>query len=79
MNDPGWPSVSDYLAWAQGRGCTVTVQPITREGRELQIVTITAPHGAVAVEIAMQLDDPLMSTTIARLDRRLGMKSHLFR
>lgn len=74
-----WPSVTDYADWAREQGCTVTFKPIERDGRSLQIVTIVAVSGAAAIEVVMEPGDPLMSTTIARLDRRLGMKSHLFR
>lgn len=74
-----WPSLADYVEWAQRQNCTATITLAEREGRLLQIVTIIASSGMRAVEIAMELDDPLMSTTIARLDRRLGIKSNLFR
>lgn len=73
------PSVQTYLDWARANRCTVRVTPVVRDGRRLQAVVICAPSGATVCEIVSESDDPLMSSTIARLDRRLGLKSYLFR
>ncbi len=73
------PTVRSYARWAEAQGCTLDAQPVTRGGQDLTALAIRSPAGAVALEIFMEWEDPLMSTTIARLDRRLGIKSHLFR
>lgn len=78
MTNRDWPTVSDYVSWAQGKGCTVVVGAAPG-GQAMQIVSIRAPSGAQAMEVVLEMHDPLMSTTIARLDRRLGIKSYLFR
>jgi len=74
-----WPSAHDYIGWAQDQGCVVTIVQTLRDGRALHIVSIASQAGQTAIEVVMELADPLMSSTVARLDRRLGMKSHLFR
>jgi hypothetical protein len=72
------PTVARYIDWARDCGCVVGVEPLVRGGQSLSAVSIWAPSGRGALEIVLELDDPLMSTTIARLDRRLGLKSSLF-
>ncbi len=78
-NPREWPTLSDYIAHARDAGFTVTTRKREEAGLPLIAVSIVTPEGAMAVEIAASLDDPLASTTIARLDRRLGRKSYLFR
>jgi hypothetical protein len=73
------PTYRSYRDWAQAQGCRCDSSDITRDERVLQALRIVAPSGARVTEILSELDDPVMSTTIARLDRRLGLKSHLFR
>lgn len=73
------PTVQTYLDWARAQNCAIDLAAIERDARLFQIVQIRAPSGASVTEIVSELHDPLMSTTIARLDRRLGLKSHLFR
>lgn len=72
------PTAASYIAWARAQGCVVGIEPVTRRGQPLNAVSIWAPSGQGALEIVLELDDPLVSTTIARLDRRLGLKSDLF-
>lgn len=79
MSDNGWPTVATYLDWARRQGCTVEMVECRRGDRSLFAVTIRAPSGAQVREIVAETTDPLMSTTIARLDRHLGLKSGLFR
>lgn len=74
----GWPDAHGYIAWARAQGCTAEVRAVPHQGQPLHAVTITAPSGRSALEIVLELEDPLMTTTVARLDRRLGLKSTLF-
>lgn len=76
---PKWPSMAAYCDAARARGCQVEIGETTRHQRQFTVIVIRAPAGATVSEIVGEIDDPAMSTTIARLDRRLGLKSHLFR
>ena len=73
-----WPSVAQYLDWARDQGCQVTCAPATSGPNDYQVARITAPGGRSVSEVFIQDGDPLMSTTVARLDRRLGLKSAFF-
>lgn len=75
----GWPSMATYCDWARARGCHVETVQKVRDERYFVVIVIRAPSGAAVTEIVGELGDPAMSTTIARLDRRLGLKSQLFR
>lgn len=78
MIDTRWLSAQAYVDWARHQGCIVTITPHSVDQRPLQAITFQAPSGSTALEIVVDMSDPLMSTTIARLDRRLGLKSYLF-
>jgi hypothetical protein len=74
-----WPTMAAYLAWAKASGCTVTLSaPNSDLPGAYRLATIISPRGASAVEVFAEEDEPLMSTSVARLDRRLGLKSRLF-
>jgi hypothetical protein len=72
------PPFEDYIEWAKGQGCKVNETHVSREnGHTYTIVTFVTPSGAWAVEVTSP-DDYLISNTVARLDRRLGLKSSFF-
>lgn len=76
----GHPTLGQYLAWARGEGCKVT-QGYTHapDGRPYSVTHIVSPDGERWVfDIGTQQSDYLVPTTIARLDRRLGMRSPYF-
>ncbi len=73
-----WPTVADYLAWARAQGCQVTLTQVPSGDNLYQLARIVAAQGAAVTEVFIQDSDPLMSTTVARLDRRLGLKSAFF-
>jgi hypothetical protein len=76
---PDYPPVCAYLDWARSQACEVELSTSDRFGHPVyQHAKITAPDGRFAVAIFIDDDDPLMSTTVAYLDRRLGLKSYLF-
>ncbi len=77
MSRAGWPTIQDYVDWAETRQCTVAAEPCGGEQR-LIMITIVAPSGARVIELVEAMTEPLMSTSVARLDRRLGVKSYLF-
>lgn len=71
--------MGDYLNWARAQGCSVRLSLATgdkTQGR--RIAAIRHPSGAHVFEPFSEEADPLASTTVARLDRRLGLKSYLF-
>lgn len=76
----GHPTLGQYMAWATKAGCTVKQGVVsTAAGRAEPVVKITSPDGERWVIVSGMLQDEyLMPTTIARLDRRLGMKSEFF-
>jgi hypothetical protein len=75
-----FPTVAAYLAWAKTQGCAVDLIDGPADGpAQYRMAIITAPGGDPRVlEIFQEETDVLMSTTIARLDRRLGLKSAFF-
>lgn len=73
-----WPTMAQYLDWARGQGCRVTCAEVESGPNAYKVARITAPDGRTVSEVFIQDSDPLMSTTVARLDRRLGLKSALF-
>ncbi len=68
----------DYIERARRNGCRIATATIERDGQQLRTMILTAPGGQVAIGIVTEWDEPLASTTIAHLDRRLGLKSHFF-
>ena len=73
-----WPSMAQYLDWARAQGCQVACAETVSGANVYQLARITAPSGRSVSEVFIQESDPLMSTTVARLDRRLGLKSAFF-
>lgn len=75
----GHPTLGIYADWALKQGCTVkygtTMAP---SGRAVSILKITAPSGKRVVATGTLQDEHLAPTTIARFDRRLGLKSPFF-
>jgi hypothetical protein len=70
-----WPTVAAYLDWARGAGCTVRI--VERAPYRCAIM-VNGQTGAQATEVFLEESDRVMSTNVARLDRRLGIKSHFF-
>jgi hypothetical protein len=67
-----------YIEWAKQQGCTNSEEHLARDnGQTFTIVTLAMPNGKWATEVT-SADDYLLSTTVARLDRRLGIKSTFF-
>ncbi len=74
-----YPSIAGYLDWARAQACRVELSVSDRFGQPIyRQAEITAPDGRRAVAVFIEDDDLLMSTTVAYLDRRLGLKSYLF-
>lgn len=72
----GHPTFARYLAWATEQGCTVqTGYTVDGHGRTHTLTRIVSPNGKWVVEAGTQQSDYLVPTTIARLDRRLGLTS----
>ena len=78
MSHPDRPTLRDYLACAESQTFHVAVAEVACGEQRLIAATITPLSGARAIELAEDLGDALMSTSVAQLDRRLGTKSHLF-
>ena len=72
------PTLGEYLAWAREQGCSVQwgVNPATGQS----VTRIVSPDGKrwVIAESGMPQSERLLPTTIARFDRRLGLKSPWF-
>lgn len=73
----GHPRFGEYLRWARKQGCKVesgvdyeTATGITR--------IVTADGKRWAIEVGTQHSEHLLPTTIARLDRLLGLESPWF-
>ena len=67
-----------YIEWAKQQGCTIREEHVSGDaGQSFKLVTFAMPNGKWATEVT-SADDHLISTTVARLDRRLGTKSAFF-
>ncbi len=75
----GHPQFADYCDWALQQGCKVqSGYTVTPDGKTMSVTRITAPSGKWVYEVGTQQGEFLVPTTIARLDRRLGLKSPFF-
>ena len=75
----GHPTFGSYVDWALKQGCTVrSGAKVTGGGRAVGLTQITAPSGKRVVVVGTHQNEYLVPTTIARLDRRLGLKSPFF-
>lgn len=71
----GHPTFAQYLQWAKAQGCTIQTGVIGVHG----VTKIVSPDGKRwVIEAETQQSSYLVPTTIARLDRRLGLKSPWF-
>ena len=75
-----WPTVRAYLDWAIGQGFDVRIVDLASPGvtRYRCALIVDRASGRSTPEIFQEEGDHLMSTTVARLDRRLGRKSYFF-
>jgi hypothetical protein len=70
------PTFREYLESAIRAGCTVTTGVGQNDdGRPVSVTITQANNGKKATEVDTQLDEFLVPTTVARLDRRLGIRS----
>lgn len=75
----GHPTFGQYLAWALEQGCDVKQGVVPAgQGQAYGITKIVAPSGKLVIDVGTQHKEPLAPTTIARLDRRLGLTSPFF-
>jgi hypothetical protein len=76
----GHPTLAQYIAWAASVGCAVRYgTTVAADGRPSRIVLIESPDRTRWVPIVEILDSEyLVPTTIARLDRRLALRSPFF-
>lgn len=73
------PTFEDYCVWARSQGCeTKDGIEYTDDDGVVSVTVISAPNGLWVVEIGTLKSDFLVPTTIARLDRRLGLESPFF-
>lgn len=67
------PTLGQYLGWACGAGCS------TKHGVTVgyqSVVRVLSPDGSRHLSIVgLNHDERLAPTTVARFDRRLGLKS----
>jgi hypothetical protein len=74
-----YPTVADYLSFAERNGCSVTSQAISEPRAEAYAAAVIRhPNGRQVRSVFVDRTDVLMSSTIAHLDRRLGVKSYFF-
>lgn len=71
------PTFGQYLLWARDQGCTVRWG--VNQGTGQSVTRIVPPDGKRwVIESGMPQSEYLTPTTIARFDRRLGLKSPWF-
>lgn len=72
----GHPTLFDYCQWALRNGCRVTSAMAQNDnGMPVSVTIIETSDGKSAAEAGVQKDERLAPTTVARLDRQLGLKS----
>lgn len=69
------PKFGQYIEWATSQGCEIKQGVRYADGAAYSITKITAPSGQYYIDVGTQHNDPLLPTTISRLDRRLGLQS----
>ncbi len=76
----GHPTFAEYLRWAREQGCSVQTGVVQAGVHRSQGVTrIGSPNGRLwVIEAGTEQTEILLPTSIARLDRRLGLKSPWF-
>ncbi|MBT0670016.1 hypothetical protein HT136_16750 [Novosphingobium profundi] len=79
MSARAFPRLRDYVAVAAAQGIVVSTCEQDRAGERFLVVMLRAPSGAHVVQVARELGEELASTSVARLDRGLGIKTGLFR
>lgn len=73
------PTLADYLCWAMKNGCQVQTGYTTSDGYTLPTARIVASDEKRWVSIVgTKQSDRLVMSTVARYDRRLGLKSEFF-
>ena len=78
MTTLGRPTIARYIEWARAEGFGVVTTETVAGDQRLIIVELTGENGQSSLEVVETLQDPITSTTVARLDRGLGRKSWLF-
>ena len=73
----GHPTLREYLTWAKRHAkCRWDQQIVVDDdGRPFTVYVILAPDGRFVTSVGIELDEYLTPTTVARFDRRLGIKS----
>jgi hypothetical protein len=76
----GHPTFGDYLRWALEQGCAVRSGYAVGPGGQThsQTIIVSPDESRWVIEAGTDQDEFLTPTTIARLDRRLGVKSPWF-
>jgi hypothetical protein len=72
--------LGEYVNWAQTQGCSFQRGAVLdANGTPRPTIRIDNPAKNLwVIEVGTQLDEYIMPTTIARFDRRLGLKSPFF-
>lgn len=75
----GHPRLVEYIHWANSQGCRTDFGVMTDDaGRPFGTTRITAASGKAVLLVDMDQTERLAPTSIARLDRRLGLTSPFF-
>jgi hypothetical protein len=76
----GHPTFGQYIASALGKGCSVDFGYAQTPDGHMERITriVTADGSRWVIEVGTAQSDYLVPTTIARLDRRLGIQSPWF-
>jgi hypothetical protein len=64
-----------YVRWAQQQGCTIRRSAVLDDKGDALAVVMISNGDRWVTEIGTQLDEYIVPTTVARFDRRLGLKS----
>jgi hypothetical protein len=72
----GHPTLDRFLEWAKENGCTGETKVRTDQtGRAFTSLELEGPHGGRVAMVVSAMDERLVPSQIAYMQRRLGLKT----
>jgi hypothetical protein len=72
----GHPALGRFIEWAKENGCTAEAKVRTdQSGRAFTSLEMVGPHGSRVAMVVTSMDERLVPSQVAYLQRRLGIKT----
>lgn len=72
----GHPTLDRFMEWAKENGCAAETKVRTDQtGRAFTSLEMTGPHGGRVAMVVSNMDERLVPSQVAYLQRRLGIKT----